>query len=117
MLFKIEENFYSSFWISSPGTYSTFFDSKKKYPSLFFVTVKAPYLSINAIKSFTRILASDWIFAFVILRYGYLEESETVINKATLIGKHALREEEFKADIEREVEVSGKKLTISLKGL
>ena len=37
------------------------------------------------------------IFAYIILRNGELEEAENIINKATVIGKHALKEEEFNA--------------------
>jgi len=37
------------------------------------------------------------IFAYIVLRYGELEEAENIIAKATVIGKHALKEEEFKA--------------------
>lgn len=36
-------------------------------------------------------------YAYIILRNGELDEAETVMNKATVIGKHALKEEELKA--------------------
>ncbi len=36
------------------------------------------------------------IYAYIILRHGQLEESEAIMNKATVIGKHALNEKEFK---------------------
>ncbi len=37
------------------------------------------------------------IYAYLMLRSGNLDEAETIMNKATVIGKHALRDEEFKA--------------------
>lgn len=37
------------------------------------------------------------IYAYLVLRSGNLDEAETIMNKATVIGKHALRDEEFKA--------------------
>lgn len=37
------------------------------------------------------------IFAYLILRNGELDEAETIMTKATIIGKHALKPEEFQA--------------------
>ena len=37
------------------------------------------------------------IFAFLILRNGELDEAETVMTKAIVMGKHALKPEEFQA--------------------
>ncbi len=37
------------------------------------------------------------IFAYLVLRNGELDEAETVMTKATIMGKHALKPEEFQA--------------------
>lgn len=41
--------------------------------------------------------AHQLIYAYLILREGRLDEAETIINKATVIGKHSLTEQELKA--------------------